>query len=392
MVEFTVRILNLPQGSTARVVVNNALLSYYARYDTGNGVNFYAGPPFAVPFDTDILIDCPGFAPYSYFAATGKAFQFGPETINLEVSLTTSFKKPSRDQIVNVKANLCNLRDADDIPIFDIFIATLIRNGDYQKANDWIARLKAAGTHINLAISYNYAEPLGWINQYPISGYDFTNDIFSFSMVLDYVIQRGLIPIVKLATDGLVYDPVGWTYGWQWGIDNLPFILPKLGKYWEYCLWSTGFDGCFPTWSPDQLLQMIRLMRAILGESNCIDTEFSGPAGETWCYTHLGNGAADWTKDKLGILDHFSLEALTCPVDTGEGLNQVATRLLGPKCLIGPTSPYYLIMLDKYIGIDFYETNAYTSIRKQSTPQQAINLAAQGKGYGFSVFGNGVPF
>ena len=308
--------------------------------------------------------------------------QLGDTNKNYQVPLEPSFSKPSRDRIINVKANLCNIYDAFGLPIFDAFIGSLIVN-DPARAEDWFIKLREAGsTHINTCLSGNYPP-------YAIPGLDSMNNLSQYDYILRTIRQHGFIPIVKLAFDGHVYDPYGWTYGWQYGMDNIERIATGLSDYVDSVLWSTGFDGCFPDWTPDQTVDMLRKMRAVLGEKACIDTEFAGPG--TWGYIHMGNGAADWTKDKLGILDHFSLEAETFPPDTGEGLQEIATRLLGPNCLIGPQTPYYLAGLDKYIAINVYETWAYKFIRKQSTPAQAVETANQAARYGFHVFGNGLP-
>lgn len=300
-----------------------------------------------------------------------------------------SFSKPSRDSIINVKANLCNLRDADDIPIFEPFISSLIVNGNKSKYNDWLIRAKQSGaTHFHAFISGAYPEDLGWTNLYPIPSIDLMNRLSDFNIVLNTIKSYGLIPIIKLAFDGQVYDPFGQTYGWLYGIQNLQRIADSLHENISDCLWSTGFDGCFPNWNPIQIIQMLSLMRSLLGDNCQIDTEFGGPGSVGYC--HLGNGADDWTKDKLGMLDHFSIEVMTYPPNE-EGVNETATRLLGPACKIGPTIPYYLEGLEKKIAIDFYETCAYQAIRKQIIPSDAVTVANFGKSYGFTCFGNGLP-
>jgi hypothetical protein len=313
-----------------------------------------------------------------------QAIQLGSSNINYPISLTPSFNKPSRERIINVMANLCNLYDADNQPIFEPMINALILY-DESKANDWIARAKRAGsTHYNLAIACNYRNN-------PVPGMDFTQDLGTFSRIIDWIKLQGLIPIIKLAFDGQNYDPNGLTYGWQWGMNNVERIANGLSKHVDSCLWSTGFDGCFPNWSPDQTIKMLRRMRDVFGTKAQLDTEFAGPPGG-WGYIHLGNGAADWAKDKLGILDHFSLEAEEYPINTGEPAQQIATRLLGPNCLIGPQTPYYLASLDKEVAIDVYETVAtwfYNGGIAQ--PQDAVNAANEMKKYGFKCFGNGVP-
>lgn len=333
-----------------------------------------------MPNDTvvDVFITAAGYRNYY------QSITLGHGNLNYSISLTQSFNKPSRERIINVKANLCNLYDADNNPIFEPMINWLILIKE-SKALDWVNRAKAAGsTHYNLAIACNYKNN-------PVPGMDFTNDLGTFSNIIDWIKTRGLIPIVKLAFDGQGFDPNGLTYGWQWGMDNLGRIADGLSKHVDSVLWSTGFDGCFPDWSPQQTIDMLRKMRTVFGSEACLDTEFGGPPGG-WGYIHMGNGPADWSLDKLGILDHFSLEAKQFPIDLGEGAQQVATRLLGPNCLIGPQTPYYLAGIDKYIAIDVYETVATWFYNGAiATPEDAVNAATGMAKYGFKVFGNGIP-
>lgn len=305
------------------------------------------------------------------------------------------FNYPSRDQIVNVGGNFCNLFDKDDIPIFDIFISSLIAqqtNESISKAYEWINILKQGGaTHINLAISYDYAEDLGWAPRYPIEGHDFTNDLLGFSQVIDWVIAMGLIPIIKLSCDGQDPDPIGKSYGWKWGMDNVPSIVSYLSRFIPQGMFSSGFDGCFPNWSPTQTTQFLAMLRSCVGSTGCIDTEFSGPG--TVGYSHMGNGAADWEDDKLGMLDNFSIEVMTFPTDS-VGLQQTAARLLGPaKRNIAPENdgPYYLAATTKKVNICHYENIAYQISRKRASSADAVNMANFGKNFGFSSFGNGLP-
>jgi len=336
-----------------------------------------------VPNDklVNIFVSAAGYVNYY------QQIMLGHDNLNYPLKLTPapSFSKPSRDRIINVKANLCNLYDADNNPIFELMINWLILHNE-SKANDWIARAKAArSTHYNIALSVNYRNN-------PVPGTDFQHDLPTFSRIIDWVKGKGLIPIVKLAFDGQGFDPNGLTYGWQYGMDNLDRIANGLSKHIDSVLWSTGMDGCFPDWSPKQTVDMLRRMREVLGEKACIDTEFAGPPGG-WGYIHLGNGAADWTPDKLGILDHFSLEAEAFPIQTqSDGAQQIATRLLGPGCLSGPQSPWYLANVDKYIATDVYETVATWFYNGGvATYQDAINAATDMAKWGFKQFGNGVP-
>jgi hypothetical protein len=301
-----------------------------------------------------------------------------------------SFSQPSRDKIVNVKANFCNLRDAEDIPIFDPFIDWLITNNP-NKAADWVFRLKDADTtHINLDISGDYAENLGWSDRYPIPGTDWTHNLDGFKRILDYVLNRNFIPIIHLAADGQGFDPVGLTYGWQWGMNNVPHIIYELRDYIPLALWNTGWDGCFPNWTPDQICRFLIMMRANLGEHGQIATEFGGPG--TVGYSHLGNGGSDWYLPGMIEVDSFFIELNTYPPDN-EGVSQTATRLLGPDSLHCPHEPYYLAQPRPRgpMAIIMFETCAYQAIRKQITPLNARQTGNQTAFFGFKQFGNGQP-
>ncbi len=304
-----------------------------------------------------------------------------PNTIHFPA---LSFEKPSRDRIINVMANLCNLIDAQDCPIFEPFINQLILT-DKNRADEWVAQLKDNGsTHITTDLTGDYNEYLSWANgRYPIPGGDYTNNLDDFKRILDYLLGANLIPIVKSGADGQNFDPVGLTYGWQWGMDNLPRIYAALVDYHDQCLWSTGYDGCFPDWSPDQLLQFLRMMRASL-DDNCIDTEF-GAGGGSISYIHLGQGAANWVPDQLGMLDTFSLELQTFPMED-EGLIEVYQRLLDESSPV-----YYRHNVNKVQCISMYETTAYWSIRKYCSVNDNQLQAHNIKSFGYNSFGNGVP-
>lgn len=311
----------------------------------------------------------------------------GPDAPNDILLPALSFNKPSRDRIINVMANLCNINDATGLTIFEPFINQLILT-DKNRADDWIARLKDSGsTHITTDITGDYDEILPYLGtRYPIPGGDYTRNINDFRRILDYLLGMSLIPIVKSGCDGHSYQSGGMTYGWSWGMDNMPYIYNQLKDYHDQCLWSTGYDGCFPDWTPDELLAFLRMMRVSLGDNN-IDTEFGSGPGESISYCHLGNGAADWTDDKLGDLDSFSLELQTFAQSeqeiTGqiEGMTEVFQR-------IGPGGIY---LHNTKTQIQMYETLAYWEIRKFADFQQAKQVAQRAFNVGYRTFGNGLP-
>lgn len=353
-----------------------------------NWSNFYSG---LADFSSATGTQGP-FKVYASVVAAGYAPGYipmhdwdGKSTLNLSILMSPSFKKPSHSQIINVKANFCNLRDSDDIPIFEDFIDALVVDGN-PKAEEWASRLRSAGsTHWTIGLSGDYSENLGWAPRYPIRSIDWSNDINGFAKIINWVQQRGFIPIVKLSLDGHLYEPEGNGVGYFWGIDNLPRVLNILDQYTDSVLWSTGYDGCFPDWTPQETIDMLQLLRNILGSTACLDTEFNGPGTVGYC--HMGNGPADWVPNKLGLLDCFSIELKTYPPNP-EGLRQTANRMIK-----GRAGPYYLEPMEniKDINVCMFETIAFQAIRKQASPSDAVNVAQFCQNYGFTSFGNGLP-
>lgn len=306
-----------------------------------------------------------------------------PNDVNLP---PLSFNKPSRDRILNVMANLCNIEDATGLVIFEPQINYLILN-DRLRADDWCARLIGAGsTHITTDITGDYDEILPYLGtRYPVPGGDYTNNLGDFKRILDYLLSKSLIPIVKSGADGQAYQPGGKTYGWSWGMQSLPKIYDYLIDYNDYVLWSTGYDGCFPDWSPEQLLSFLKMMRnsGLL----YIDTEFGSGPGESISYCHLGNGANDWTDDKLGDLDSFSCELQTFPQDE----NQVNQQIEGMKEVWNRIGPGGMYRHNDKTVVGMYETTAYWSIRKYASSEQNKMTSKRALDVGFKTFGNGLP-
>ncbi len=298
----------------------------------------------------------------------------------------------SRDKIINIRGNFCNLFDSDDIPIFDAFIDYLIINNTL-KAEDWASRLKDTNTlHVNLDISGDYAENLGWAPRYPIPGSDWTNNISTFRRIIDWVLNHGFIPHIHLAADGQGPDPVGLTYGWPWGMVHLPEILPQLFDYRECALFNAGWDGCFPDWNRDQTAQFYQMLRDILGTDAQLAAELSGPGSVGYC--HFGNGGSDWYLPGIKEIDCYLIELNTFP-QNDTGVQQTAARMLGPaKRNITPSNdgPYYLAApRERSLSVNMFETCAYQITRKQATGHDAEVIATACANYGFVNFGNGQP-
>src|SRR5665213_1736731 len=100
MVRLDVKITNTNLPAKTLVMTNNSDISGQGRYAPDGTANLYAGNPPSHNLIGDIIIIAPGFAPYSYFAETGNLLEFQNSDVLITATLTPSFKKPSRDQIV----------------------------------------------------------------------------------------------------------------------------------------------------------------------------------------------------------------------------------------------------------------------------------------------------
>jgi len=318
--------------------------------------------------------------------------------MNKLILLNQSSPKPkikTRADIINVQSNFCNLRDADDIPIFTIYLTSLYANKQYDKFDDWLNRLRAAGsTHIDIGLTAKYDENLGWVKQYPIPDIDLTNGLFLLKQIIHTIISENFIPHIHLSMDD---------NGLNWAFANLPSIINQLIDYAPYCLWNTGWDGCFPSWNRNQTTAAIYLLRKILGQNAQIATEFGGPGG-FFPYIDMGFGEGDYI-GPLQELDCLCLEygnGGSIPLPDC-GMQQQGTRLLGSayKPLLIPgcdehSNIYYLSSPRRRgpMNICIYEWvwgGAYNQIRKLNNPNDAKTIAQGFQKYGYTSFGNGQP-
>ena len=321
---------------------------------------------------------------------------------------------PSRAQVVNVRADFANLRDAKDRPMFTPFIFSLMDDCESGSADacgdveDWIARLKAQGdTHIAVNLSADYGENLGWAPRYPIHGFDLTQRVPTLRLYLERLIRRGFIPILFLSCDGHTSDPnggyndpVGWSYGLPWCQAHLPSIIGELRTGRDlapYILWIGGWDGCFPDWSPDQTNAFHTFLRGLVGADGNIATEFGNG------YVHMGNGGSDWYQPGLDQVDVFFMELPTNVLDPSVqcGVQQVAARMLGPTKTFTPgppcdstSPPFYLAEPRPSRGplvVVAWEYAAYLATRKQIDPETARSQGDYLYSLGFRLLGNGEP-
>lgn len=186
-----------------------------------------------------------------------------------------------------------------------------------------------------------------------VAGQDYSGRLSVLTgLVAEGIARTGLPAIIFLAGDGqsntarTYNDDVGWTYGYDWLIGELPQVfsafraVPYDGAIVDltrYCLFLPGFDGVMGPdhglWSPDQLNHYLRAARSLL-PSGYLGLEFAYP------YCHWGGGAGDYAGAGQA-LDTILLEfkpglprVLTDdPNDPYHDLSaiwQPAARMLGP--------------------------------------------------------------
>ena len=187
------------------------------------------------------------------------------------VGLESAFPPyPSRIQVCNVLSGFQGItihtKQFGDIPAFGPETGAL----SDEDTISYCRQMKAFGfTHVEMDISWRYSEP---DFTYPVPGMDLAYNLEEIARRLALIIQQGMFVKFSLAGDGMSVndnpqqgqynDPQGWTYGFQWLMNNLQRILSFLSNYQghdltRFCLFVPGYDAVFYGWGvpgevPDQ--------------------------------------------------------------------------------------------------------------------------------------------
>lgn len=221
---------------------------------------------------------------------------------------------PSRDQLCGVRCTFQGLtvvtQQYGTLPLFDPAIGWFTLAADRQAAYD--VKAAAGDTHINLTISGQYAEAgQAYAN---VVGRDYTQDIPALRALLTEAICAGVsrgVPngfriLLALAGDGMSVnwnpqpgeynDPAGWTYGFEWLMENFQRIWSALrgdhGEWPDLTPWilpMPGYDGVVPAWQPFTCVnEYVRHARSVAGPHAALAIELS--AG----YCVWSGEANDW--------------------------------------------------------------------------------------------------
>lgn len=168
---------------------------------------------------------------------------------------------PAREQVANVFCGFQGIsiltKEFGWIPAFGPETSSL----NDEDLISYCQQMKVFGfTHVEYDISWQYVEA---DYAYPVPGRDLTQNLQEVCRQLDIIIREGMFIKLTLSGDGLskkdsngnyIYnDPQGWTWGYEWLMDNVERIFNALCNYEGndlllFCATFPGYDGVFYGW------------------------------------------------------------------------------------------------------------------------------------------------
>lgn len=298
-----------------------------------------------------------------------------------------SMPKPTREQLGTVRVTFqggtCQTQEFGLLPRFEPFVASL---NAADRASWWAAKHADGDTHAFLSVSYRYAEA-GQAYEH-IPGRDFTADLPAFVAIISEAIANGFYVVVSFAADGQTFNPDGWTYGWQWGMDNMQRITEALAPAKDYCAPMGGYELLGPggDWTADQLEAFYLKLRHLWPDGVLVLELGSG-----YCKWRevAGSDTTGWETPGGQAIDVF-LQEFPQPINEGDhwdGCQQVAARTLGPaKRNIQQKNdgPWYLAAGTPRgpVMVSGFEYCLYDVVRGMPSSQVAVfRLALSSLGY-----------
>lgn len=206
----------------------------------------------------------------------------------------------------------------------------------------YVEQMVALGkTHVEIAISWQYREV---DFSYPVPGRDLTQDLPELNRRIRLMLGAGAKAVILfLAGDGRsapknpdgsypYNDPQGWTYGYEWLMDNIGRIIEGVKELTPYILFCPGYDGVFYGWGdppgqpdlqPTRIASFGQLFRQILPDGFLAIEHATG-------VIPVGGGVNDYNPGgKMQPYDVIMSEFNNWPI-TGDPTWQIAGRMLGP--------------------------------------------------------------
>lgn len=190
-----------------------------------------------------------------------------PILVGMEVDETSFPSYPTREQVCDIFCGFQGITIQTSqygaIPAFGPETSSL----SDEDLISYCQQMKALGfKHVEFDISWRYSEP---DYSYPVPGRDLSNNVDEICRRCDLIIRQGMFIKMSLAGDGLSVgtpgkygynDPQGWTYGYEWLMENLGRIIFPMKNYLghdltKFICFVPGYDGVFYGWtkpeSPD---------------------------------------------------------------------------------------------------------------------------------------------
>jgi hypothetical protein len=322
------------------------------------------GHLYVGPFTMYGTVEAQGFQKTYYTAEwDGKA------TLNIPVTMPSSFSAPARDRVIAVQASFQGLTmpsPAGLIPGFGPFGWSRDLNAAGRSA--WRAVERGAGdTHAIRAISAEYKNDAGY--SYPISGCDFTQDLVGLKSMIAEEVQSGATAVnLYLAGDGQAYTPDGGCYGWPWIMANQARIVAALRDKTilgfdatRRIIFFHGFELISNGgWSPSNFEQAILALRA-LGDDLYIGSHIGV---YTWWGDAVGAGGpvSDWSGPAGQAIDVCVEEGDAPFVDanTGAPLNNSNCDGWQQRAVAHLPNPNMAIIAPKNVIMREWVTNPLT--------------------------------
>lgn len=266
-------------------------------------------------------------------------------------------------------------------------------------ANSYVQQAMQAGwSAVEFAVSWKYSGPTF---QYPVPGSDLSQNLPELRRRVKQAIATGS-PIGLKAVylfcagdgesvnanpqPGQYNDPVGWTYGRTWLMQNFPRIYAAFGPQPDdptdlrgWMVFHGGYDGCdaYQWVSGQNVADWWHLLRQTL------DTGGAGYAGYEWSagQCQLGDDFPTYTPGNAGCIDLWLLELPPGPYPPtdDQSIRQI-TQQLGRMCrpynrpswaVDDPSPPYYGPFNTPRgpAPVQVFEFDTYTWVRNMSAAQ-----------------------
>jgi hypothetical protein len=266
---------------------------------------------------------------------------------------------PTRAQVCGVHMHFQGIvYDTREFGTFPGAFIELLRDDDFEDALR--QHLAVGDTHVTMNLTGAYHEPAAIYPERLKDGHDWTNDLPGIKARIRAAVSAGLFVDFALGGDGRSVnahpafgeynDPVGWTYGFEWLMENFPRVgtamrgdqgsaCPDGEDLTRFMLFRPGYDGVFFGWGgdtdgvdrqPGRVIAFGALFRSILPDGYLAIEHDIGhiPVGEGGREYGAGMQSYD------AILSEFP----NWP-ETGDAVWQIAGRLLGPEYRRPPDQP-----------------------------------------------------